>query len=251
MFKKIAIVLTMIIAGSLPSIAELRVSRRSNYTGKFMVMRHLVKLSSSESEAVAVEAMNSLREVLFRSENLLVAETAKSASEVSPADMVNRMNYDVDKIHQAIFNLENAIQVANLEDANDRAFLKSIKLLIVDEIKQILSSGIFLDYHEQLALNIQKDLATLQSNTSMQPGQRKRNHQVFENLQKLLDLAWYIYAEQSQWLMATAFRLECLKIDQLDMKSPMFLAPELNHTVPPRMYVPGSVEDYTLECCSK
>jgi hypothetical protein len=138
MLKKIAIVLTMIIAGSLPSFAELRLSRRSNYTGKFMVMRHLVKLSSSKSEAVAVEAMNRLREVLFRSENLLVAESGQSETKTSPAEMVNRMNYDVDKIHQAVFNLENAISVANLEDANDRAVLKSIKLLIVDEIKQIL-----------------------------------------------------------------------------------------------------------------
>ena len=248
MLKKIAIVLTMIIAGSLPSFAELRLSRRSNYTGKFMVMRHLVKLSSSKSEAVAVEAMNRLREVLFRSENLLVAESGQSETKTSPAEMVNRMNYDVDKIHQAVFNLENAISVANLEDANDRAVLKSIKLLIVDEIKQILSSGIFLDYHEQISLNIQKDLSRLESQTSINPIRKKKNRQVLKNLQQLLDLAWYIYAEQSQWLMATAFRLECLKIDQLSMKSPLFLAPELNHTVPPRMYVPGTDKDYTLEC---
>lgn len=247
MSKKAAVLLAIALATTSLSAAELRVSRRSNYTGKFMVIRKLVSLSESKSENVAVSALNRLREVLFRSENLLTPADEPGKT-LSLSNLVDKMNYDVDKIHQAVFNLENAIQVANLDDAKDRKILNAVKVMIVEEIKQILGSNVFLSYHEQLTKTFQQAGKNLEANFCGSANAKIKNHNAMANIEKLLDLAWYIYAEQSQWLMVTAFRLECLNLDQASMKMPLAIDPELNLSSPPRMFVPGSIEDYQFIC---
>lgn len=247
MSKKAAVLLAIALATTSLSAAELRVSRRSNYTGKFMVIRKLVSLSESKSENVAISALNRLREVLFRSENLLTP-AEEPGKIISLSDLVDKMNYDVDKIHQAVFNLENAIQVANLDDAKDRKILSAVKVMIVEEIKQILGSNVFLSYHEQLTKTFQQAEKNLEADSGVSANARIKNRNAMANIEKLLDLAWYIYAEQSQWLMVTAFRLECLNLDQASMKMPLAIDPELNLSSPPRMFVPGSIEDYQLIC---
>ncbi|GEM_PF-4257875 len=243
MLKRAVVVTILGILPALPANAQLRVNRKSNHIGKFLVISKLVKLSSSNSEKVAVDALNRLREVLFRSENLLVFENETRPS--IPA-FVDRMNNDVDKIFQAIYNLEISIQAANLDHPQEKETLSAIKAMIIDEIKTVLGSNVFLTTHEKLAAMIENTRKFIDAGKDNDSNRRLKNLNVIANIQKVLDLAWYIYTEQCQWLMSTAYRLECLNFSQLDMKSELALNPRLNISSPPRMFVPGLPEDYEL-----
>ncbi|MEW6711289.1 MAG: hypothetical protein AB1403_15785, partial [Candidatus Riflebacteria bacterium] len=159
---------------------------------------------------------------------------------------VDRMNNDVDKIFQAIYNLENSIQAANLDHPQDKETLSAIKAMIIDEIKTVLGSNVFLTTHEKFTAMIDNTRKFIDAGKDNDSSRRLKNLNAIANIQKVLDLAWYIYTEQCQWLMSTAYRLECLDFSQLDMKSELALNPRLNHSSPPRMFVPGLPEDYEL-----
>lgn len=247
MSKKVVFLFAIFILSQSVCGAELRASRRSNYTGKFMIIRELVSLSGSKSEKVAINALNKLREVLFRSKELLQPE-AESYREATPESLVNKMNYDVDKIFQAIHNLENIVQVANFDNQDDRKLLSTVKTFIIDEIKLILSSADFLGRHEKLSAKINKLSDDIEASNPADSRIKEKNRNVITNLEKLLDLSWYIYAEQLQWFMTTAFRLERLNFEQVRNLMPMAIAPEINLAPPPRMFVPGHAKDYELNC---
>lgn len=243
MRKRTALLIAGLILSGSVSEAQIRVSRRSNYTQKFLVLKKLVKLSESRSEKIAVSALNQLREVLFRSENLLNPEM-ELESQPTLGGLVNRMNNDVDRVYEAMFNLENTIDVANLEANNDLQLLGALKTMILEEIKAVLGSSVFLENHEKLSAKI----LSFKNKWNLSRSDSKfHNLQALDNHQKVLDLAWYLYAEQSQWLMSTAFYLECLDFTNFRKQNSPDSPSKLRYSKPPRMFILGEPADYNLE----
>ncbi|MDN5279612.1 MAG: hypothetical protein PWR01_3577 [Clostridiales bacterium] len=241
MKNKSALLLVFFLLLTSASMAQLRVNRKSQHINKFIVLKKLVKLSQSKSEQVAIAALNQIREVLFRSENLMLPET-EPAVDHSVAYMVNRMNNDVDKIYEAFMNLEKVYQVANPNSSEDIDFLNTLREMIIEEIKLVLGSSYFQDCQQFNAELLETKARQLKA-----ANPSDRQNKVFNNLQKLLDFSWYIYAEQSQWLMANAFRLECIDFRTLRSKHPYTILPELNITKPPRMFISQRPQDYLFD----
>lgn len=240
MLKKAALTMALVLFTFAPTQAQLRVNRKSNFVGKFLILSRLVDLSKSGSEKVSLDAMNRLREVIFRSPNLI--ENGYS-ERVSLAGLIEDMNYDVDRIFEGIKNLESTIQTGNLLNQADLEVINAIKSMIIVEIKMILSSNRFQAHNEELT-SIYESYRD-EANRQKPDDRRHKRLQVAGNVLGALDLSWYIYAEQVQWLMATAFRLECINFGLPQTKQMQF-APEINVSQPPRMYVPGQPEDYLL-----
>jgi hypothetical protein len=189
MKNKSALLLVFFLLLTSASMAQLRVNRKSQHINKFIVLKKLVKLSQSKSEQVAIAALNQIREVLFRSENLMLPET---------------------------------------EPAVDHSV--------------VLGSSYFQDCQQFNAELLETKARQLKA-----ANPSDRQNKVFNNLQKLLDFSWYIYAEQSQWLMANAFRLECIDFRTLRSKHPYTILPELNITKPPRMFISQRPQDYLFD----
>lgn len=249
MSKKCLLILAILIALGSAATADLRNSRRSEYVNKYIVLKKLVRFSNSKSEKVMIESLNKIREVIFRSQKLISVNLGLKNDSSSIAEMVNRMNNDVDKIYEGMINLENAILVADLADKEDQIVLTMLKNMIVSEIKLGLSSNYFLESQEKNGKMLDETSILIKKSTYQSSSDKRADLLAIENLQKLMDLSWYIFAEQSQWLMTTAFRLECINFAKCTMNGAYFITPDLNITKPPRMFIPSMPQDYDLKGC--
>ncbi|GAB4274953.1 MAG: hypothetical protein Kow0029_15680 [Candidatus Rifleibacteriota bacterium] len=246
MKKKPLLSLILIILFSGMACAELRVNRKNPDIKKFLVLKQLYRLSNSRSEVVVVDALNRIREVVFRNSYLPGADLYED-SNFSLAYMINRMNNDVDKIFEGLVNLDNMVDAANLDDKEDRAILSMVRTMILEEIKLILGSGYFQKCQDnESSLYAAYEKGWHQS-SKLSAADRERNRRAIAKRQKLLDFAWYIYAEQSLWLMKTGFMLEKLDFSAYSMKELPALKKEIAYSAPPRLYISGNIEDYILK----
>ncbi|KAF1080567.1 MAG: hypothetical protein GQF41_2977 [Candidatus Rifleibacterium amylolyticum] len=245
MLRPLAIVaLILAISGTLHAFSG---NERSEFANKFMVMKKLAASCRSTSENTSVAALNALREVFFRNTE---AYGMLSASSEMTGDsfqgLCDKMNSDVDKIYTGIRNLENSLKVSDPYDISDKYLNEILRFLLISEITMILNDQQFFVTRDKIISDIQQSRQFVLSAMYVPPtGAANSDLLVLDRLSNLVDLAGYIYNEQVQWMMNCSFAVQNLDVTSYSIAGDsVFKGFATNR--PPRLYIPGDPDDYTL-----
>lgn len=227
-------------------------NERSEFANKFMIMKKLAASCRSSSENTSVAALNAMREVFFRnSENFALTSSADTTVSDSFQSLCDKMNADVDKVYTGIRNLENSLKVSDPYDISDKYLNEILKFLLISEISLILNDQQFFISRDKILNDIQLSRQFVLSAMYVPPGDTKSSDLlVLDRLSNLIDLAGYIYNEQVQWMMNCSFSVQNLNVTSYSIAGDsVFKGFATNR--PPRLYIPGNPDDYTLSGSSR
>ncbi|PKL48295.1 MAG: hypothetical protein CVV42_09980 [Candidatus Riflebacteria bacterium HGW-Riflebacteria-2] len=222
-------------------------NERSEFANKFMVMKKLAASCRSTSENTSVAALNAMREVFFRSnDNPGLIYSSDQIMPDSFQSLCDKMNSDVDKIYTGVRNLENSLKVSDPYDISDKYLNEILRFLLVSEITLILNDQQFFVTRDKIMNDIQQSRQFVLSAMYIPPtGAENSDLLTLDRLSNLLDLAGYIYNEQVQWLMNCSFSVQNLAVSSYSIAGDsVFKGFATNR--PPRLYIPGSPEEYSL-----
>ena len=221
---------------------------RSEFANKFAVMKKLAAHCRSSNEGTSLSALNALRDVFFRTHDTLGFVTT-SGNDFSDSfqGLCDKINSDVDKIYNGIGNLENSLKVSDPYDMSDKYLNEMLRFLLTSEITLILNDQQFFIMRDKIISDIQQSKQFVLSAMYVPPkGAENSDFLVLDRLSNLVDLAGYIYNEQVQWLMSCSFAVQNLDMTSYTIAGDsVFKGFSTNR--PPRIYVPGNADEYTLE----
>ncbi len=244
LFRLVAILMLTALTSHLHAYSG---NERSEFANKFTVMKKLAASCRSTNEKTSVAALNALREVFFRnSENYSLPVTSGQAASDSFLSLCERMNSDVDKVYTGIRNLENSLKVSDPYDISDKYLNEILRFLVISEITMILNDQNFFTVRDKILDDIQKSRQFILSAMYVPPaGAENSDLIVLDRLSNLVDLAGYIYNEQVQWMMNCSFSVQSLDVTSYSIAGDsVFKGFATNR--PPRLYIPGNRDDYTL-----
>ncbi len=243
------LVLAMAMTGTLYAYSG---NERSEFANKFTVMKKLAANCRFSKEKVSVAALNALREVFFRnSENSGLTSRSAQLQTDSFQSLCDKMNSDVDKIYTGIRNLENSLKVSDPYDLSDKYLNEILRFLLISEITLLLNDQQFFVIRDKIFNDIQQSRQFVLSAMYIPPaGAENSDLLVLDRLSNLIDLAGYIYNEQVQWMMNCSFAVQNLDVTSYSIAGDsVFKGFATNR--PPRLYIPGTPEEYTLSGSSR
>ncbi|OGK09527.1 MAG: hypothetical protein A2W80_01900 [Candidatus Riflebacteria bacterium GWC2_50_8] len=220
---------------------------RSEFANKFTIMKRLATSCRSASEKTSIAALNALRDVFFRNYDTLgFVSTSGNDFSDSFQGLCDKMNSDVDKIHNGINNLENSLKVSDPYDMSDKYLNEILRFLLISEITLILNDQHFFATRDKIVSDIEQSRQFVLSAMYLPTaGTNNKDILVLDRLENLLDLAGYVYNEQVQWLMSCSFAVQNLDMTSYTIAGDsVFKGFATNR--PPRLYVPGTKDEYTL-----
>ena len=220
---------------------------RSEFANKFSIMKRLAASCRSSSEKTSIAALNALRDVFFRNHDTL-GFVSTSGNEFSDSfqGLCDKMNSDVDKVHNGINNLENSLKVSDPYDMSDKYLNEILRFLLISEITIILNDQHFFTTRDKIVSDIQQSRQFVLSAMYLPPeGAGNKDILVLDRLENLLDLAGYVYNEQVQWLMSCSFAIQNLDITSYTIAGDSVFK-GFTTNKPPRLYIPGTEEEYIL-----
>lgn len=220
---------------------------RSEFANKFTIMKRLAASCRSASEKTSIAALNALRDVFFRNYDTLgFVSTSGNDFSDSFQGLCDKMNSDVDKIHNGINNLENSLKVSDPYDMSDKYLNEILRFLLISEITLILNDQHFFVTRDKIVSDIEQSRQFVLSAMYLpSAGTNNKDILVLDRLENLLDLAGYVYNEQVQWFMSCSFAVQNLDMTSYTIAGDsVFKGFATNR--PPRLYVPGTEDEYTL-----
>ncbi|MBU1109492.1 MAG: hypothetical protein KKB51_22615 [Candidatus Riflebacteria bacterium] len=230
-----------------PTIDASNGGARREFANKFTVLKKLASHCRSSNDKTSLAALNALRDVFFRNYDTLgFVTTSGNVFSDSFQGLCDKINSDVDKIYNGITNLENCLRVSDPYDMSDKYLNEMLRFLLISEINIILNDQQFFSMRDKITNNIQQSKQFVLSAMYV-PLEGAANSDLFvlDRLSNLVDLAGYIYNEQVQWLMNCSFTVQNLDLNGYTIAGDsVFKEFSTNH--PPRIYVPGNTDEYTL-----
>ncbi len=219
---------------------------RSEFAGKFIIMRELASKCRSNNEKTGLTALNALRDVFFRNMNSMPQTYSIAGRNTTIAGMIEGMNNDVDRIQTGFIHLENSLKVSDPFDAADKYMNELLKYLLVSEISLVVANQSFFSARDRFKADIEQGRKFIISAMYLPPSDNPDSDLiVLDRIENIIDMAGYIYNEQIQWLMNASFALQNLDIKSFQINGDSVFS-GFSVGKPPRIFIPLDQQHYTL-----